>query len=149
MPEAWKELFDKLPLLRELLCAVALVIVDITALVVLRKAGKEHAVVAKVWDKVGSGMELADETNTYVLGAEEVLIGRHTAVDIRIPDMAVSRYHALLTVSDGVWRITDLQSAGGTYVNGKRIRSHRLNENDRIVIGETTLILRKRRERHV
>lgn len=140
---------ENFPLLREILCAVSLIIIDLTAFAVLMKSKREYAVVSKVWDKAGSEMELADNTRVYRLKAEEILIGRHTAADIQVEDMAVSRYHALLTVSDGVWRITDLKSAGGTYVNGKRIRSHRLQENDRIVIGETTLVLRKRREKHV
>ena len=89
-------------------------------------------------------MELAGGKLQFPLVAEEVLIGRHGAADIRIPDLSISRYHALLTVSDGIWTITDLNSAGGTFVNGKRVKCVRLRENDRIHIGGTTLCLRRR-----
>lgn len=140
VPEEWMNF----PMSGELLCALALVIVDICALVLMLMTGRERRVTERVWEKVSARMELADSKRRYPLGAEEILIGRHGAADIQLKDATASRYHALLTVCDGVWRITDLNSAGGTYVNGKRITSVRLHENDRIRIGATTLCLRKR-----
>ena len=134
MPEEWMNF----PLSGELLCALALVIVDICALVLMLMTRRERRVTDRVWEKVSARM------HRYPLEAEEILIGRHGAADIRLQDATASRYHALLTVCDGVWRITDLDSAGGTFVNGKRISSVRLHENDRIRIGGTTFCLRKR-----
>ena len=128
MPEEWMNF----PLSGELLCALMLM------------TRRERRVTDRVWEKVSARMELADSKHRYPLEAEEILIGRHGAADIRLQDATASRYHALLTVCDGVWRITDLDSAGGTFVNGKRISSVRLHENDRIRIGGTTFCLRKR-----
>lgn len=140
MPEEWMNFL----LSGELLCALALVVVDICALVLMLMTRRERRVTDRVWEKVSARMELADSKHRYPLEAEEILIGRHGAADIRLQDATASRYHALLTVCDGVWRITDLDSAGGTFVNGKRISSVRLHENDRIRIGGTTFCLRKR-----
>ena len=79
------------------------------------------------------------------LECDEIIIGRHASADIRIPDMSVSRYHALLTVTNGVWTITDIGSKSGVYVNGNLVKQIRLHENDIIKLGKRKLTIRKRR----
>ena len=52
----------------------------------------------------------------------ENLIGRSPFSDIRIDSPSVSRVHAVLTRSDkGVWRIYDIFSKGGVWVNGVKV----------------------------
>lgn len=48
-------------------------------------------------------------------------IGRSPDNDIGIPERHVSRQHAVIAFRDGVFMITDLGSANGTYVNDKRL----------------------------
>jgi len=48
-------------------------------------------------------------------------IGRQENNDICIPEQHVSRQHALVTFRDGIFMITDLGSANGTFVNGKQL----------------------------
>lgn len=48
-------------------------------------------------------------------------IGRASSNDIWIPDRHVSRQHAVITYRDGIFMISDLSSANGTFVNDEQI----------------------------
>jgi pSer/pThr/pTyr-binding forkhead associated (FHA) protein len=48
-----------------------------------------------------------------------------------------------MTVSGGVWSITDLDAKGGTFVNDKRVHRTRLLPGDCIRLGNTVLYLAK------
>jgi pyruvate/2-oxoglutarate dehydrogenase complex dihydrolipoamide acyltransferase (E2) component len=50
-----------------------------------------------------------------------VRIGRAAGNDVVIPDDSVSASHALLEFERDAWRITDLESTNGTYVEGIRL----------------------------
>lgn len=66
-------------------------------------------------------------------------IGRAADNDIVVHDLMVSRYHAeLRTISPGSYRIVDLGSHNGTYVNGSRVDAADLSESDLIGMGHTT-----------
>ena len=53
----------------------------------------------------------------------ENLIGRSKSADICLPYASVSRVHAVLIRSPkGVWRIFDIFSKGGVWVNGEKVR---------------------------
>ncbi len=125
------------------LCAIAVLILDIFALSVIMSAGREAKLCQKRWQKVSAGMELRYKENHYPLEADEILLGRHISADIRFPDPSVSRYHAVMTVTGGVWSITDLESGSGTFVNNRRIHQVRLVPGDVIQLGNTTIHFRK------
>ncbi|MEU6584075.1 FHA domain-containing protein [Nocardia sp. NPDC046763] len=66
-------------------------------------------------------------------------IGRAADNDIVVPDLMVSRHHAeLQVIADGRYRVVDLDSHNGTYVNGHRIDAADLSESDLIGMGHTT-----------
>ncbi|MFE3028064.1 FHA domain-containing protein [Nocardia tengchongensis] len=66
-------------------------------------------------------------------------IGRAADNDIVVPDLMVSRHHAeLQVIADGRYRVVDLDSHNGTYVNGHRIETADLSESDLIGMGHTT-----------
>lgn len=132
-----------------ILCAAAAGALDLCILVLIITAYCEKRSGKKNWDKISHGVELAEQGMTYPLGCDETLIGRHASADIRLPDLSVSRYHAILTVSDGVWTITDLGSKSGLFINGSLVREAVLHENDVITIGSRRLIFRKRRNDRV
>jgi serine phosphatase RsbU (regulator of sigma subunit) len=48
-------------------------------------------------------------------------IGRQDSCDVRLPSDAVSRLHARLRCEQGKWRIADLNSRWGTFLNGCRV----------------------------
>jgi pSer/pThr/pTyr-binding forkhead associated (FHA) protein len=81
-------------------------------------------------------------TDALPLPAATIRIGRTSDNDITLPDLDVSRHHAeLRRKPDGSFEIIDLGSHGGTFVNGKRITSTMLTEQDIISIGHATFRL--------
>ena len=64
------------------------------------------------------------ETQEYVLteGATAT-IGRMETNDIVIPEQHVSRQHAVINYRDGIFIITDLGSANGTFVNDRLLEA--------------------------
>jgi ABC-type multidrug transport system ATPase subunit len=66
-------------------------------------------------------------------------IGRSPDNDIVLADLGVSRHHAELRNSGGGrYEINDLHSHNGTYVNGERISTATITEQDIIGIGRAT-----------
>jgi pSer/pThr/pTyr-binding forkhead associated (FHA) protein len=64
----------------------------------------------------------------------EVLVGRHTLVDLCLPYPDVSRKHCRLIFSDDGWHVVDMDSLNGIQVNGARRRQADLHEGDRLDI---------------
>lgn len=78
---------------------------------------------------------------TDLTGVQVVRIGRAPDNDIVLTDLRVSRRHAELRVTAGVAEIVDLNSRGGTYVNGRPVRRARISPDDFIGIGTSTFRL--------
>jgi pSer/pThr/pTyr-binding forkhead associated (FHA) protein len=70
----------------------------------------------------------------------EYTLGRAEDADIRIENPLVSRRHAIISYRDHAWRIEDLGTPNGLYVNGGRIEGHSLVPGDHIEIGQHVLI---------
>jgi hypothetical protein len=70
-------------------------------------------------------------------------IGRGETCHLRPSSTLVSREHAVLTVEEGLVRVRDLGSDGGTFVNGKRLTpgSHLLKDQDLLQIGPLTFAI--------
>lgn len=73
--------------------------------------------------------------------AGPMVIGRAAECEISLRDPRASRQHARLHARDGHLVLTDLGSTNGTRVNGQRIREVVLGGGDRIIIGETELVV--------
>jgi diguanylate cyclase (GGDEF)-like protein len=69
-----------------------------------------------------------------------LILGRSDESDIVINDEGISRKHVKLSYDRGQTIATDLKSTNGTYVNGKRITSQELNNEDKIQISSSTII---------
>ena len=75
----------------------------------------------------------------FVVAGERMTIGRSPEAEIFLDDVTVSRNHALLVARrDGLY-IDDLGSLNGTYVNRRRIESHRLQNGDELQVGKYKL----------
>jgi EAL domain-containing protein (putative c-di-GMP-specific phosphodiesterase class I) len=61
-------------------------------------------------------------------------VGRKDSVDLQIDSSRVSREHAQIVKEDGQYRIVDLQSTNGTFVNGNRIEESPLCDGDMVAI---------------
>jgi pSer/pThr/pTyr-binding forkhead associated (FHA) protein len=75
----------------------------------------------------------------YKLGDGDYVIGRRSDCQIFVPDMRVSRQHARIRREVQGWAIEDLGSNNGTYVNGHRIQSGVLRDQDEIVIANNRI----------
>ncbi|HEX3309948.1 MAG TPA: FHA domain-containing protein, partial [Streptosporangiaceae bacterium] len=68
-------------------------------------------------------------------------IGRVPDNDIMVPHPSVSRHHAELHATPGGYRIVDLGSHNGTFVNEQRVSAATLAEGDTVGFGDTTFRL--------
>lgn len=136
---------------KELIAAVSLILIDICALVIIAFCLKERKTVQAQWNRAARHMVLTDAAQSFVfaLNSQEILLGRHISTDLRFTDMSVSRYHALLTLDNGIWTITDLNSKTGTYVNGMKIKEQKLKNNDEITIGKKKFYIRRMKPQNV
>jgi len=64
-----------------------------------------------------------------------VLMGRGADCDVMLAAPDVSRKHAAIERDEQGWTIADLGSRHGTFVNGRRIASRRLEDGDQITLG--------------
>jgi len=76
----------------------------------------------------------------FPLNKGSVTIGRNEENDITIENLAVSGFHARVDKTGRDYILTDLQSTNGTFVNDKKIFSHKLSHGDNIIIGKHTLL---------
>lgn len=76
-------------------------------------------------------------------GEKQVIIGRSSELDMVLVEDMVSRKHAKITMAGGKITIEDLGSTNGTFVNGEKVKTSRIKEGDRILIGTSILKLVK------
>src|SRR5262245_14577659 len=78
---------------------------------------------------------ITGEGEDIVLRGRRTLIGRDAECDVVVNMGLVSRRHAIVFNHGGRYFIEDLDSANGTYVNGRRVHKRApLKNNDRIEI---------------
>jgi pSer/pThr/pTyr-binding forkhead associated (FHA) protein len=76
----------------------------------------------------------------YSLLNDSITIGREEDNGIVIDNLAVSAYHAKVDKVGPGYILTDLQSTNSTFVNNKKIVSHRLKHADNIIIGKHLIL---------
>ena len=76
----------------------------------------------------------------YPLMKESVTIGRNEENTIQINNLAVSGYHARIDIAGNDFILTDLQSTNGTFINDKRVVSHKLSHGDNIIVGKHVIL---------
>ena len=70
-----------------------------------------------------------------LLNRPRMVLGRGEDCDISLDSNYVSRYQNLFMETDDGWMLIDLNSTNGCYVNGHRVREHRLQDGDIIAVG--------------
>lgn len=100
---------------------------DLPHLVILLKSGSQQ-----VLELEPGGAEQADVWE----------IGRDQGCQISIPEESVSARHAQLIHQDGRWRLVNLVSTNGIYVNGQKRLTAYLADGDEIKLGTAALIFR-------
>jgi hypothetical protein len=80
---------------------------------------------------------------SYPITSNLVKIGRGPDNDIQLGvDTSVSRHHAQLVLQDGRYKLIDLNSSNGTFINGIRTKEQFLSANDQVMIGKTRMIFK-------
>ncbi len=76
---------------------------------------------------------------SFPLEGERMTVGRRPDSDIFLDDVTVSRDHALIVRRGEDFYLDDCGSLNGTYVNRRRIESHRLADGDELQVGKYKL----------
>jgi signal transduction histidine kinase len=82
----------------------------------------------------------ADQGSRFELSEATVRIGRDASSTFQLHDTEVSRHHAEIRQGDDGCSISDLNSSNGTFVNGQRVRQHKLQSGDQIQMGGTLML---------
>jgi len=69
-----------------------------------------------------------------------ILLGRSGESDVVLADTQASATHCRIEQNGSDYRIDDLESANGTWLNGRRVKSHRLRPGDVIGVGQTEIL---------
>lgn len=72
------------------------------------------------------------------LTRSDMMFGRHSEADIRLQLPDVSRRHCRFVCTEGRWKVYDLNSLNGIFVNGERVQHAALNHRDLLQIGGCT-----------
>ena len=76
-------------------------------------------------------------------------LGRNESCDYQILSSRVSREHAEIVHEGAAFRVRDLKSTNGTFVNGERIEERRLADGDLVVIADVHFSFRSSRDEGV
>jgi type II secretory pathway predicted ATPase ExeA len=85
---------------------------------------------------VSSGRQVVAEIS---LNRPRMVLGRDDSCDISLDSRYVSRYQNLFMETPEGWLLIDLSSTNGCFVNGRRVREHRLRDGDLIAVGHHQL----------
>lgn len=86
---------------------------------------------------IGMAEPVADKV--FPLHAGQMTIGRAASCDIRIDEPSLSAEHARLNYTDKGWRIINLLSTNGIYVNEQKVFAHDLQHGDVLRLGRIRL----------
>ena len=76
---------------------------------------------------------------SFALEGDRLSVGRRPDSDIFLDDVTVSRDHAIIVRRGSDYYLDDCGSLNGTYVNRRRIESHRLADGDELQVGKYKL----------
>ena len=79
-----------------------------------------------------------DEGRVHEIAAQVIRIGRKGA-DIVLNDRSVSGVHAEITLTEGGYRLRDLESSNGTFAGGMRVRDVDIAPRSTFTVGQTQL----------
>jgi hypothetical protein len=80
---------------------------------------------------------------SFPLNGQRCVLGRAAECDIVLSDASVSSEHARLSLDGAGWRVVNLLSTNGTFVNDKRISNEALRHGDRLRLGRVEFIFQE------
>jgi hypothetical protein len=106
----------------------------------LASSGGDATVTGREARLVGTSENLNGKE--FVLVSDRTTIGRSQVCDIQVDEPSLSSEHARLVRSEDGWRVINLLSTNGVFVNDEKVFSHRLNDGDVIRLGRISLKFR-------
>lgn len=79
-------------------------------------------------------------TQVYPIRTQSLTIGRSLENQVVIQEPTVSRIHAEISNNNEIYSLKDLDSTGGTYLNGKKVKEANLASGDSIVLAGTPIV---------
>ena len=76
----------------------------------------------------------------FVIENGELCVGRHHENSLQVPDLSVSRHHCRIWRDGDRWRLRDLESRDGTFVNGRPVHETALAADDLILVSGSTFL---------
>ena len=76
----------------------------------------------------------------YEIEKPEILIGRGEECDLVLPNVSVSREHALIRLNEQGAELVDINSENGISINNQKVKQKVLGSKDEILIGNFSLI---------
>jgi len=71
-----------------------------------------------------------------------IIVGRHSDADLRLAFPDISRHHCRLMFGNGQWRVYDLKSTNGVFVNHTRIDEATLYAGDLLYVGSVHILVK-------
>ena len=84
-------------------------------------------------------LEGPDAGQKYQVDTGRLIIGRGADCDIRLTENSISRHHAAVELLDGAWRLEDLGSQNGTFIDGNRVQRVNLSHQTVLQLGSVRL----------
>lgn len=78
----------------------------------------------------------------HVVNKKRVLIGRSQACDIVLSGSDVTAIHAVLEIQNNGFKIYDMNSTNGTFVNGEKVVAKEFGVNDKVQFGTSEFCLK-------
>ncbi|MEN1727320.1 MAG: FHA domain-containing protein [Pseudomonadota bacterium] len=88
-----------------------------------------------------TGVSEGVRDQVFSLKSGRVVLGRAQGCDIVISDASVSSEHARLSREDGGWRVANLLSTNGTFINNNKISNGTLEDGDRLRLGRVEFVM--------
>jgi pSer/pThr/pTyr-binding forkhead associated (FHA) protein len=119
--------------------------------------GVPHALQGPHWDRSANGaatnfvplrLVLLPSGLSVDFTRPEIVVGRHSSADVRLPLPDVSRRHCRFVFSNGAWQIYDLGSLNGIFVNGLKVDKAVLRDRDGLNIGGFRFVVEIKADKH-
>ena len=82
-------------------------------------------------------VEGRDAGKEFPLARVKTVVGRGNDADLQIDDDRMSRLHAKIMYRRHQFRVSDLKSANGTFLNGSEVKEYALRNQDKLLMGDT------------
>jgi pSer/pThr/pTyr-binding forkhead associated (FHA) protein len=86
------------------------------------------------------GLSSSHSGQQFILSKDKIEVGRRPNSDIVLNENSVSAMHAQIIKAGDGWKVLNLLSSNGTFVNGEKVVERIINVGDRIAFAEAEFV---------